>query len=244
MLKKISAILSIPFFSVSIVTGLIFTGCTTYQPQEYSYQPQEYSDEAQDYGYQPQEYVDEQQDYSDEAPPFDQELPPDMVVAPSANTYVYMAPDYPGVYFYQGGWYRWWNGGWYNAPVWRSRWHRVRFSAVPQVIVTIPPTYVRQFPAHYKRIPYRDYHSNWKKWDKEHYWNRQEWYRHELRDDVRRERNRHAVETLRQNEKNRKVRQHQLKQQEKVRQHQLKQQGKVRQKEQKEKKKKDKNNNL
>jgi hypothetical protein len=220
MQKKIRAILSIAFFSVLIVTGLILAGCVVTQV-------------PQDYGYQPQDYVDGQQDYSYEPPPFDQELPPDMVVAPSGNTYVYMAPDYPGVYFYQGGWYRWWNGGWYIAPAWRSGWSSVRFSAVPQVIVSIPPTYVRQFPSDYRRLSYRDYHSNWKKWDERHYWHSQEWYRHELRDDVRRERTRQAVEAQRQNERNRKVQQHEQRLQEKTQQKEQKQQQKVQQQQEK-----------
>jgi hypothetical protein len=256
MQKKISAILSIAFFSVLIVAGLILAGCEIAQvPQDYGYQPQDYGSQPQDYGYQPQDYVDEQEDYGDEPPPLEQGYPPDMVVAPSGNTYVYMAPDYPGVYFYQGGWYRWWNGGWYNAPGWSSGWSRVRFGAVPQVIVTIPPTYVRQFPADYNRISYHDYHSNWKKWDEEHYWHRQEWYRHELRDDVRRDRTRQAIEVHRQNEINRKARQqekdrqHQLRLQEKNQLQQQKQQEKAQQLQEKDRQhqlrlqEKDKNNN-
>jgi hypothetical protein len=230
MQKKISAILSIAFFSVLIAAGLILAGCEIAQvPQNYGYQPQ-------NYGYQPRDYTDETQDYGYQPPPFEQGSPPDMVVAPSGSTYVYMAPDYPGVYFYQGGWYRWWDGAWYSAPGWSSSWSRVRFSAVPQVIVTMPPTYVKQFPADYNRISYRDYHSNWKKWDEQHYWHRNEWYRHELRDDVRRDRTRQAVEALSQNEKNRKDQLQEQKvqqQQQKVLQQQQHQQEKDRLQEQK-----------
>lgn len=204
MQKKIGAILSIASFSVLILSGSLLVGCQISQvPQDSSYQ-------QQDYGYNPQDYVDEQQDYVDELPLFDQGLPPDMVVAPSGNTYVYMAPDYPGVYFYEGVWYRWWNGGWYDAPDWGSRWSRVRYSTVPQVVVILPPTYVREFPSDYRRLSYREYHNNWKKWDEQHYWHKQDWYRHELRDDVRRDRTRQAIEAQRQNENKWKGRQQQL----------------------------------
>jgi len=124
-------------------------------------------------------------------PPLQFAAPPDVVVIPSGVSYVYMVPNYYGVYFYGGHWYRFYNGYWFRASIYNGYWDYIDLSMVPQFIIAVPPEYVYYVPSGYYRIHYHDLHRHWQAWDEGHHWHGYNWYKHEMRDDVRRERYSH-----------------------------------------------------
>ncbi|MCX5903237.1 MAG: hypothetical protein NTV89_07140 [Proteobacteria bacterium] len=121
-------------------------------------------------------------------PPLQFAAPPDVYVVPSGSSYVYMVPDYDGVYFYGGSWYRTYNNHWFRSSHYNGGWDYIEQSRVPQVIVVVPPEYIHYVPSGYYRIHYNDLYSNWQTWDQGRYWDRYDWYTNERRDDIRRER--------------------------------------------------------
>jgi hypothetical protein len=135
----------------------------------------------------PEEYEDIEREF-DEPPPVEFEEAPDVVVVPSGTSYIYMVPDTPGFYFYNGNWYRNYRGAWFRSRSYDGPWGFVDASFVPRVVVDVPLEYVFFLPANYHRIHYRDLHRSWRSWDQGRHWNRQAWFKHELRDDIRRER--------------------------------------------------------
>lgn len=106
---------------------------------------------------------------------------PDLIVVPSGGQYVYMMPGTDGMYFYQGIWYRYYQGYWYMAPLHSRAWVTVQVAAVPAVIVAVPPSYPLYVTASYYRIHYADLVSHWKEWERSRQWDRQPWYRAEVR---------------------------------------------------------------
>jgi len=140
-------------------------------------------------------------------PPLQFAAPPDLYVVPSGASYVYMVPNYDGVYFYGGNWYRFYNGYWFQSNSYNGYWGYIEPSMVPQVIVVVPPEYVHYVPYGYYRIHYDDFYSNWRTWDHKRHWDHYDWYNHERRDDVRRERY-NRIETERQHRGDQKPRQH------------------------------------
>jgi len=124
-------------------------------------------------------------------PPLQFATPPDLYVVPSGPSYVYMVPNYDGVYFYGGYWYRFYNGYWFQSPFYNGYWNYIEPSMVPQVIFLVPPEYIHYVPYDYYRIPYNDFYGNWRTWDNSRHWHRYDWYQHEMRDDIRRERYSH-----------------------------------------------------
>ena len=121
-------------------------------------------------------------------PPLQFAAPPDVYVVPSGTSYVYMVPNYDGVYFYGGNWYRFYNGYWFRSSNYNGYWDYIEPSMVPQVIFVLPPEYIHYVPSGYYRIHYNDFYSNWRTWDQRRHWDRYDWYKHERRDDIRRER--------------------------------------------------------
>jgi hypothetical protein len=115
-------------------------------------------------------------------PPLVFAAPPDVVVVPSGESYVYMVPDTPGVYFYGGYWYRSYGDRWYRSDAYNGRWAYVRSSRIPRFIRDVPPDYYRRLPRGYQRIHYGDLHRDWRKWDRDRHWNRQDWYKNEVRE--------------------------------------------------------------
>ena len=114
--------------------------------------------------------------------------PPDIVVVPSGDVSIYMLSSMPGVYFYQGRWYRNYNGLWYQAPEYNAIWRPIRATSVPYVIINVPPEYPVYLPPDYHRQRYQEFHDRWRTWDRDRYWQKQDWYRRESRTDTRRER--------------------------------------------------------
>ncbi len=112
-------------------------------------------------------------------PPLVFEGPPDVVVVPSGSAYVYMVPDFPGLYFYNNFWFRFYDGRWYRSRMYNGSWVRVKRSLVPRFVLDVPPDYYDSLPPGYHRIPYGDLRRNWRAWDRGHHWNRYDWFMEE-----------------------------------------------------------------
>jgi hypothetical protein len=98
--------------------------------------------------------------------------PPDVVVIP--GTYVYMVPDTNvDILFYQGYWYRPYEGRWYRSRDYNGQWNYIETRSIPNGLRALPQDYRHRLSPRYKRIPNRDLQSNWQKWEKEKYWDRQ-----------------------------------------------------------------------
>lgn len=126
-------------------------------------------------------------------PPLVFEAPPELVVVPYGSRYVYMVPDVLGVYFYGGFWYRIHDGYWFRARNYDGPWAYIVRGRVPRYIRNVPPDYYINLSPGYRRIPYGDLHRHWRSWDRQRYWNRQDWYRNEFREHQHRHRDRPAV---------------------------------------------------
>ncbi len=98
--------------------------------------------------------------------------PPALVVIP--GTYAYFAPEVAvDIFFYQGYWYRPYDGRWYIAADYRGPWSFVAINRVPPVFLSLPPDY-RSVPPGYERVPYGVVKKNWRRWESERHWDRHE----------------------------------------------------------------------
>jgi len=116
-------------------------------------------------------------------------IPPDVVVVPSGPAYVYMVPTMPGIYFYNGFWFRYYEGYWFRAPIYNRGWIIVSPVVVPRVVVNVPPEYPRYLPPNYHRINPNDLNQHWQEWNRNHEWHKYDWFRNERKPQVREERN-------------------------------------------------------
>jgi hypothetical protein len=121
-------------------------------------------------------------------PPISFAAPPDVVVVPSGESYVYMVPNRVGLYFYGGRWYRHHLGHWFQSGMYNGSWALIDIGLVPGVVIEIPPEYPRFLPSGYHRVHYGDLHRHWNDWDRGRHWHGQDWYRREMRPEIRRER--------------------------------------------------------
>jgi hypothetical protein len=97
--------------------------------------------------------------------------PPDVVVIP--GTYVYMVPDIDvDVLFFQGYWWRPYEGRWYRSRDYKGSWRYIEPRRIPRGLRALPQDYRHRLSPGYERIPHRDVQRNWKKWDREKYWDR------------------------------------------------------------------------
>jgi len=96
--------------------------------------------------------------------------PPPLVVIP--GTYGYFAPD-AGVeiFFYHDYWYRPYEGRWFRARSYNGPWANVAPGRVPGFFLNLPPNY-RHVPPGHTRIPYGQFKKNWRRWERERYWDR------------------------------------------------------------------------
>jgi len=100
--------------------------------------------------------------------------PPPLVVIP--GTYAYYVPDINmDVLFYHGYWYRPFEGRWFRARDYNGPWGFIAVGSVPRVLIGLPPGY-RQI-AGYRRIPYGEFSGNWRRWERNRYWEKDEWWR-------------------------------------------------------------------
>ncbi|MBN1665396.1 MAG: hypothetical protein JW943_17505 [Deltaproteobacteria bacterium] len=104
--------------------------------------------------------------------------PLELVVIP--ETYVYAAPDLDDdIYFYNGWWWRPWQGRWYRSRNYNSRW--TYYSGVPSFQRSIPSHWRhdyrdRQWKGRtweHQRIPHQQVQRNWRTWEKKRHWERQ-----------------------------------------------------------------------
>lgn len=103
--------------------------------------------------------------------------PPDMVVIP--GTYVYYAPGMQfDVFFYSGWWWRPWRGHWYRSYGYRGPWRYAAPGIVPRPLVMLPPRWRSDLRYGPPAIPYGRLHRNWRRWQRERYWQNQDrWHR-------------------------------------------------------------------
>jgi hypothetical protein len=95
--------------------------------------------------------------------------PPSVVVIP--GTYVYMVPDIDVDFlFFQGYWWRPHEGHWYRSKDYKGKWSYVAPSRIPPGLRDLPGDYRNRVTAEHKRIPQGQVKKNWKKWEKEKYW--------------------------------------------------------------------------
>jgi len=97
--------------------------------------------------------------------------PPDVVVIP--GTYVYMVPDLDAdILFYQGYWWRPYEGRWYRSRDYRGPWRFMDPRRIPDGLRALPHDYHHHLSHEYGRIHYGDVQRNWKKWETERHWDR------------------------------------------------------------------------
>ena len=104
--------------------------------------------------------------------------PPRLVVLP--ETYVYVAPDVDEeIFFYDGWWWRPYEGGWYRSRDYSSGWHHYRNE--PSFYRQIPRGWRNDYREHQWRghqwnvepIPHAQVQTHWKNWKKVKHWETQ-----------------------------------------------------------------------
>jgi hypothetical protein len=101
--------------------------------------------------------------------------PPEVVVIP--GSYVYYVPDVDfDVFFYDGYWYRPYRGYWYRSTFYNGPWGAIGPGFVPGPLIELPPRW-RSLPRIHNRIPYERLHRDWRRWERERYWERNRGWR-------------------------------------------------------------------
>ena len=104
--------------------------------------------------------------------------PPEVVVIPETN--VYVVPDVDvDIFFYNGWWWRPWQGHWYRSRNYGSGWGYYR--NVPSFYRGIPSGWRNDYREHrwggrpwnYQRIPHQQVQQNWRNWEKNRHWEKQ-----------------------------------------------------------------------
>ena len=104
-------------------------------------------------------------------PPLRFAAPPEVVVIP--GTYVYMVPDIDAdIMFYQGHWWRPYEGRWYRSQEYNGQWSYVEPGRIPSGLRALPQDYRHRLSPGYERIPHGDVKRNWKHWEEEKHWDR------------------------------------------------------------------------
>ena len=102
---------------------------------------------------------------------------PNLVVIP--DTYVYVDPDMDvDIFFYQGWWWRPWEGRWYRSRDYRSGWSH--YQKIPSFYRQVPPDWRNSYRDgrwkenqwNRQRIPHQKVQENWKTWENRKYWER------------------------------------------------------------------------
>ena len=113
-------------------------------------------------------------------PPIVFAAPPEVVVIP--ETYVYVVPDLDvDIFFYNGWWWRPWEGRWYRSRNYNSGWGYYR--NVPSFYRGIPSGWRNDYRDHrwrghqwnYQRIPHQQVQQNWSSWEKNRHWEKQQY---------------------------------------------------------------------
>ena len=105
--------------------------------------------------------------------------PPQLIVLP--ETYVYVDPDVDAdIFFYNGWWWRPWEGRWYRSRNYSSGW--IYYSHVPSFYIGIPSGWRNDYRANswgghqwdYQRIPHQQVEQNWQSWEQNKHWEKQQ----------------------------------------------------------------------
>jgi len=105
--------------------------------------------------------------------------PPEVVVIP--ETYVYVVPDSDvDIFFYDGWWWRPWEGRWYRSRHYDSGWGYYR--TVPSFYGRVPSSWRNDYrerrwgghPWNHQRIPSHQLQRNWSTWKKNNHWEKQQ----------------------------------------------------------------------
>jgi hypothetical protein len=104
---------------------------------------------------------------------------PDVIPLPETDN-VYVVPDLDiDVFFWNGWWWRPWQGGWYRSRYYSRGWGH--YGGIPTFYYDVDPGWRGYYrdrnwygnPWHYERIDYRHLHQNWQKWRDDRHWERQ-----------------------------------------------------------------------
>ena len=104
--------------------------------------------------------------------------PPEMVVIPETN--VYAVPDLDvDIFFYNGWWWRPWEGRWYRSRDYGSGWGYYRY--VPSFYGGVPRRWKNDYRQnHWKgrqwnhqRVSHEQVQKNWRHWEKSRHWEKQ-----------------------------------------------------------------------
>lgn len=110
-------------------------------------------------------------------PPLVFSAPPEVVVIP--NTYVYAVPDAGvDIFFYNGYWWRPWEGRWYRSRHYNSGWSH--YNRTPGFYSHVPSGWRNNYRDrrwngqqwNHQRIPQRQLQRNWRTWEKNKHWER------------------------------------------------------------------------
>ncbi len=98
------------------------------------------------------------------------------------GTYVYwMSVGNGDVFFCDGYWWQSRYNAWYRSGAYSGPWIVIETRFIPYQIVRLPPRW-KEMRDNSPRIRWGDVRSHWREWEREKYWERQEWKR-----EVRRE---------------------------------------------------------
>ena len=112
-------------------------------------------------------------------PPIVFAAPPELIVLPETNAYV--VPDVDeDIFFYNGWWWREWEGRWYRSRNYDSGWGHYR--NVPSFYRGIPSGWRNDYRDHrwrgnqwnHQRIPHQQVQRNWKGWENNRHWEKQQ----------------------------------------------------------------------
>ncbi len=111
-------------------------------------------------------------------PPVVFAAPPEVIVLPDAPD-VYVIPDVDvDIFFWNGWWWRPWEGRWYRSRYYNRGW--VYYRSVPSFYFDVDPGWRGYYRSHdwyghrwdYARIPNRRLQQNWRTWHNDRYWER------------------------------------------------------------------------
>jgi hypothetical protein len=112
-------------------------------------------------------------------PPVVFAAPPELIVLP--DTYVYVAPETDvDLFFWSGWWWRLWEGRWYRSHYYNRGWRY--YNHVPSFYFDVDPGWRGYYRDHnwyghrwdYERIPHQRVQQNWKGWEKNRHWEKQQ----------------------------------------------------------------------
>lgn len=98
--------------------------------------------------------------------------PPDVILIPGA--YAYFVPDIDAdIVFYEGRWYRLHDNRWHSGSGYNGPWVIVVAGRVPAVLLNLPQGF-RRIPPGHTRIPLGQLKKNWRRWQADRHWDKQE----------------------------------------------------------------------